>query len=125
VEVMSTKGRNFQQGISFLGLLFWGVVVAALAIVGARVVPTVTEYMAIQKAVKRAASDGATVAGVRAAFDRAAAVDDIISIGSKDLEITKQGEKVVVSFAYNKEVSLAGPVYLLIRYSGSANGYSN
>jgi hypothetical protein len=122
---MSTKGRQFQRGISFLGLLFLGVLVAVLAIVGARAVPTVTEYKAIQKAVKRAAAEGDTVATVRAAFDRAAAVDYISSIGSKDLEITKQGDKVVVSFAYDKEIPLAGPVYLLIKYSGSASGGDN
>ena len=36
--------------ISFFGLLIVGVLLALLAIVGARVLPTATEFMAIQKA---------------------------------------------------------------------------
>lgn len=121
---MNTKGRQFQRGISFVGLLFLGVLVAALAIVGARVVPAVTEYMAIQTAVKHAAAEGSTAVSARVAFDRVAAVESISSIAGKDLEVTKEGEKVIVSFAYNKEISLAGPVYLLIKFSGSASGYN-
>lgn len=122
---MKLQGPTSQRGISFIGLLFLGVVLALLAIVGARVLPTATEFMAIQKAVKKAAADGDTVPAVRAAFDRTAAVDYISSISGKDLEITKQGDKVVVEFAYDKEIPLAGPAYLLLKYRGSsASGYN-
>ncbi len=114
-----------QRGISFLGLLFLGVVLALLAIVGARVLPTATEYMAIQKAVKKAAAEGGTVPAVRGAFDRTASVDYITSISGKDLDVTKQGDKVVVNFAYDKEIPLAGPAYLLIKYRGSSVGGYN
>ena len=121
---MYTKRRNAQRGISFLGLLVLGVVLALLAIVGARVVPTATEYMGIQKAVKKAAAEGDTVPAIRASFDRTASVDYISTITGKDLDITKQGDKVVVSFAYDKEIPLAGPAYLLIKYRGSSLGGS-
>ena len=122
---MKLHGPKSQRGISFIGLLFLGVVLALLAIVGSRVLPTATEFMAIQKAVKKAAADGDTVPAVRAAFDRTAAVDYISSISGKDLEITKQGDKVVVEFAYDKEIPLAGPAYLLLKYRGSsASGYN-
>ncbi|WOP16624.1 DUF4845 domain-containing protein [Ottowia sp. SB7-C50] len=114
-----------QRGISFLGLLFLGVVLALLAIVVARVVPTATEYMAIHKAVKKAAAEGGTVPAVRAAFDRTASVDYITSITGKDLDVTKQGDKVVVNFAYDKEIPLAGPAYLLLKYRGSSAGGYN
>lgn len=121
---MMVKTRSSQRGISFFGLLILGVVFALLAIVGARVVPTATEFMAIQKAAKKAAAEGGTVPAVRAAFDRAATIDYIESISGKDLEITKDGDKVVVSFAYDKEIPLAGPAYLLLKYRGSSDsGY--
>ena len=114
-----------QRGISFLGLLFLGVIIAFLAIVGAKVVPTVTEFMSIQKAAKKAAADGDTVPSVRAAFDRTASVDYISSISGKDLDITKDGDKIVVNFAYDKEIALFGPAYLLIKYRGSSAGGYN
>ena len=122
---MNIKRRSAQRGISFLGLLILGVVLALLGIVGAKVVPTATEYMAIQKAVKKAAAEGDTVPAVRASFDRAASVDYISTLTGKDLEVTKQGDKVVVNLAYDKEIPLFGPAYLLIKYRGSsAQGYN-
>ena len=42
----------------------------------------------------------------------------IQSISGKDLNITKENDKVVVSFEYDKEIELADPVYLLIKYKG-------
>ena len=121
---MNTAQRSSQRGISFFGLLILGIVLAQLAIVGARVVPTATEYMAINKAVKKAAAEGGTVPEIRASFDRTASVDYITTLTGKDIDITKDGDKVVVSFAYDKEIPLAGPAFLLIKYRGSsASGY--
>lgn len=106
-----------QTGLSFLGVLFFGALLVICFVVIAKVTPTVLEYQAIRKAVERSAA-GTTVAEVRATFDRAAAVDDITSIKGSDLSVTKNGEKVVVSFAYNKEIELFPPAYLLIKYEG-------
>jgi hypothetical protein len=106
-----------QTGLSFFGVLFFGALLVICFVVIAKVTPTVLEYQAIRKAVERSAA-GTTVAEVRATFDRAAAVDDITSIKGSDLTVTKNGEKVVVSFAYNKEIELFPPAYLLIKYEG-------
>ena len=45
----------------------------------------------------------------------------VVSITAKDLTITKENEKVVVSFAYDKEVELVKPVFLLIKFEGRSN----
>lgn len=122
---MRRQTARSQRGITFLGLLFFGVILALLVIVGARVVPTVNEYMTITKAVKKAAADGDTVQAVRRSFDRTAAVDYISSISGKDLEVTKVDGQVVVRFAYDKEVPLFGPAYLLLKYRGASDtGYN-
>lgn len=113
---MNTPSKQF--GISFLGLLFVGIVVACVGVVAAQVAPTVIEYLAIKKAVQKAANEGTTVAEVRAVFERASDIDDFKSLSSKDLEVTKVGEKVVVSFAYEREIALVGPAYLLLKYEG-------
>lgn len=118
---MKTARPTAQRGISFIGLLIVGIILALLAIVGARALPTVTEYMAIQKVAKRAAQQGDSVPAVREAFDRGASVDYITSITGKDLDVTKVGDKIVISFAYEKEIPLAGPAFLLLKYSGSTD----
>lgn len=116
-KAMKGQRKSAQRGITFLGLLFVGAVLAVLGVVAAQVVPTLIEYQAVNKAASKA-RDGNTVPEVRAIFDRAAQIDDIKSISGKDLEVTKEGDKVVVSFAYQREIHLAGPAWLTLKYAG-------
>ena len=111
-----------QRGITLLGLLFWAIIIGFVALLGMRVIPTVIEYTTIQKAVTRIASEGLnTVPEIRNAFDRQRDVEfSIQAISGKDLDITKENDKVVIGFAYNKEVEIMSPVYLLIKYKGGA-----
>lgn len=109
-----------QQGLSFLGLLIVMIALALIGVLGAQAFPTYVEYQAIQKAVNKS-KDGGTVAEVRAIFDRAAAIDDIKSISGKDLVVTKNGDKVLVKYAYTREIHMAGPAYLLLKYDGQSS----
>jgi len=110
--------RDTQRGITLIGLLFWAVLIAVVAVVTLRVGPTVNEYYTIQKAVDKIAREGGkSVPEIRTAFERTKQIEYAISsISGKDLDITKQDDRVVISFAYDKEVELFGPVYLLIKY---------
>ena len=109
--------KNRQRGISFIGILFVGGLLAFTGVIAAQVFPTLIEFQAITKAASKAA-EGSTVPEVRAIFDKAAQIDDIKSISGKDLEVGKEGDKVTVSFSYNKEIHMGGPAYLLLKYTG-------
>lgn len=109
--------KSRQEGISFFGLLFVVGVLACLGILAAQAFPTVVEYQAALKAAQKA-SAGNTVLEVRQIFDKAAEIDNISSITGKDLDISKDGDKVVVKFAYEKEIHMFGPAYLLLKYAG-------
>jgi sensor histidine kinase regulating citrate/malate metabolism len=113
----SSKAR--QAGISFIGLVFVIAVLAGVGVLVAQAIPTALEYQSILKAVENAKS-GSSPQEVRQLFEKAAAVDDIKSITAKDLEITRQGDKNVVKFAYNKEIHMFGPAYLLLKYQGQS-----
>ncbi len=114
---MRVQSRSAQRGISFLGLIFVGGVLACAGVVGAQVFPTVMEYQAIMKAATKA-REGTTVPEVRAIFDKQQAIEDFKAVMGRDLDVQKVGDKVVVSFAYTKEIHLAGPAYLLLKYAG-------
>lgn len=116
---MRNQPKSRQRGISFLGLIFVGAVLAVVGVVAAQVFPTFVEYQAVVKAVNRASS-GSTVPEVRSLYERSAEVDNITSMKAKDLEITKDGETIVVKFAYEREIHLAGPAYLTLKYSGQS-----
>ncbi|MBL8278888.1 MAG: DUF4845 domain-containing protein [Pelomonas sp.] len=112
-----------QRGLTLIGLLFWGGIVAVTAVVGMKVFPTVLEYYTVQRVVDRiAASNPPTVPAVRQDFDKAIQVEySIQSIKSGDLVVTKDGnDKVVIEFAWDKEIDLFGPVYLMIKYRGKS-----
>ena len=116
-----TASPRRQRGITLFGLLIAAVVLGSLALVTMRVLPTLNEYFTILKAVNRVAQEGGgTVPEIRAAFEKTKEIEYSISaIGGKDLEITKDSSgKVIVSFAYDKEIELVEPVYLLIKYQG-------
>ncbi|WP_028312942.1 DUF4845 domain-containing protein [Derxia gummosa] len=112
--------KRKQQGIGLIGLIFLAAVIGFIAVTSMKIVPSFFEYQAVKRAVVRAAN-GSTPAEVRELFTKQAQIDDINSIGARDIEITKDSAgNVVVSFAYEKKMELAGPVSLVIDYSGSS-----
>jgi Tfp pilus assembly protein FimT len=109
-----------QAGMSIITLIFILAVLAAVGAVAMQAFPSVIEYQAALRAVNKAKSEG-SVAAVRAAFDRSADIDSISSIQGKDLEITKEGDQVVVGFAYQKEFHMFGPAWLTLKYEGRSH----
>ncbi len=119
--VFGGRGHSIksQRGISLIGLFLVGILVVALIALGFRVVPAVVEYIAIERAVQKIKNEGSTVRELQAAFDRHATIDDITSISSKDLDITKEGDRIVISYAYAKKVPITDNVALVIDFSGT------
>jgi hypothetical protein len=119
---MTVEHRSLrsERGITLFGLLFWAIIIGFVALLGLRVLPTINEYFTIKRAVEQIAASGqTTVPEIRAAFEKQVQIEySIQSITSKDLEITKVNDKVVIAFAYNKEIEIMSPVYLLIKYEG-------
>jgi len=111
-----SQSKSKQRGASFFGMLF----LAAIVGIGAKVAPTVIEYQSIVKAVNTS-KVGNSVAEVRSLFDKNKATGYFDAISGKDLVIEKIADKHVVSFAYQKEIALAGPAYLLLKYEGKSN----
>ncbi len=118
-SVSSARARR-QRGVTLIGLLFWAVVVSTVGLIALKVLPSLNEYFTIQRAVnKLAANSPASVPEIRNAFERQKDIEySISSISGKDLEITKENERVVIKFGYDKEIELIAPVYLVIKYRG-------
>jgi uncharacterized membrane protein YhiD involved in acid resistance len=118
----SAMSPKDQRGITLIGLLFWAIVIAVVVLIALKVLPTVNEYFTIQRAVNKIAHEGGTtVPEIRAAFERTKDIEySISSISAKDLVITKENDQVVIRFAYNKEIELYSPVFLLLKYQGQS-----
>ncbi|MCL4184898.1 MAG: DUF4845 domain-containing protein [Burkholderiaceae bacterium] len=118
----AATARRAQRGLSLIGLLVTGVLIAFAALLALKVVPSALEYNAIRSALAKVASAGGNSArDYQVAFDRFAAVDDITSISGKDLIVERRPDgQTVVSFQYEKRIPLFGPVSLVIDYRGSS-----
>ena len=116
---MDTQTRHRQRGASLIGLIIIGMIVVGLLILGARVVPAVVEYIAIERAVQKIKNEGTTVRDIQTAFERHRTIDDITSITQADLDITKEGDKIVISYAYQKKIPILDNVSLVIDFAGT------
>ena len=116
---MELRSKQAQAGLSLVGLIFLLAIIGMIAVVAMKVFPTVTEFMSIKKAIVTAKASGTTVAAVKASFDKQAEVGYIDAISSKDLEISRNGDEIDISFAYQKKIPLVGPASLLLEYEGT------
>jgi uncharacterized membrane protein YhiD involved in acid resistance len=109
-----------QRGVTLIGLLFWAVLIASLTLLALKVLPPLNEYFTIQRAINKLVTNNpGSVPEIRAAFERQKQIEySIASIGGKDLEITKENDKVIISFGYDKEIELVEPVFLVIKFRG-------
>lgn len=115
---------NKQRGVALSGLLFWSIVLVLVAVLGMKVLPTFIEYQKILKDAKATVNQvgpEATVPDVRRAFDKFAEID-MLEFKSTDLDVSKDGGKIVIDFAYEKRIPLFWNVSLVIDYKGSTSG---
>jgi len=120
------QSRRFsrQRGASLISMLVLAIIVGFFMLMGARVFPSVNEYLTIRKAVNQIMKAGpAGPAEIRSAFERTSEVEYAIkTITAKDLVIVPLGDSGAfrTSFAYNVEIPIVDPVFLLMKYEGSA-----
>ncbi|MYM33402.1 DUF4845 domain-containing protein [Duganella sp. FT94W] len=108
-----------QNGISLVGLILVLALLGMALVLGMKIVPTYSEYRAIQNAIVTAKASGGSVAEIQRAFDAGATAGYISSISGRDLTIEKVNGETEISFVYEKKIPLAGPASLLLEYEGS------
>jgi hypothetical protein len=114
--------KTRQAGVSLGGLMVGVVIVVLLAIAGLKVGPSYMEFAKAKSGIQAIGREKqtATVADIRKAFDARATIDDITAVKATDLEITKEGNQVVISFAYRKEIPFAANVGLYFDFSATS-----
>ena len=112
-----------QSGVSLIGVMIGGAVLAALLLVGLKLIPVVSEYMGVKRSmtavVGGANPQTGTVSELRSAFTKRAMGDDDTTITASDRDITKEDGRIVMSIEYSRKVKLFGNVSLLIDFSAS------
>jgi hypothetical protein len=115
---------NTQRGVALSGLLFWGIIITLVALLTIKVAPEYLTYFKILKATKSVAinSSGKTVPEIRASFAKYMDVEHVSTITPADLDISKEGNDIVIAFAYEQRIPLVYNISLLISFQGSSSG---
>lgn len=111
-----------QRGLTLIGLILIGSLVAVVAMIGIRLMPAVVEYYTVVKIINAMVSSGdakGTVTDIRKAYDRRAAIDDTPSVTGADLDISKSGGEVVIAVAYARKVPLVGIASICLDFEAS------
>ena len=116
--------RNRQLGVSLTGLIVGIVILIFVVLLGLKTFPPYLEYFTAKKLITQIAQEqrGGTVLDIRKAWQLKTAIEDVSAITDKDLEITKDGADIVISFAYRKEVPLFANVGLYFEFAADSKG---
>ncbi len=114
--------RSKQTGVSLSGLIIVFAILIVIALFGFKVGPAVAEFFTAKKLITSIAQEkrGGSVAEIRKAWDTKTMIDEVKVITAADLEITKDGGEVLISFAYKKEVPLFANVGLYIDFAANS-----
>jgi hypothetical protein len=108
-----------------MGLIVGSFVLVFVALLAMRLLPSYIEYFTIKKAVVSISNElrgrGGSATDVRRAFDARQAIDDFKAVKAADLEITKQGNDVVIVAAYRKEIPLFANIGIYIDFLASSS----
>ena len=114
-----------QKGVSLMGFIVWAVIVLFVLLLGFKIGPAYVEYVTIKKQFQLIASDPAMAGGgkrdVEGAFVRRATMENIRSIGPADLNIVREGDRVVISAEYSVRVPLFGNLSACMDFSPSSD----
>lgn len=114
-----------QYGITMTGFLVTAVILVVAALLGFKIGPAYVEYYTIKKQIKLVADEwkggGIDRRAIEIAFDRRAVVENITAIGPKDLEITKDGDSIVIGADYSVKVPLFGNLSACMDFSVSSD----
>ena len=116
--------RNRQLGVSITMLIFGSVVLIFVLLLGMKTLPPYLEFFTAKKFVTQIAQEqrGGTVLDIKKAWQLKTAVEDVPSVKADDLEITKEGNEVVIAFSYRKEVPLFANVGVYLDFTASSSG---
>lgn len=107
-----------QRGISLIGFVIVGALVAAVVLVGFQMVPSYVEYFTIKKIMTQTLNQSkeATPAELRRNFELRMVADYVDTISARDIDISKVDGRVTMSASYKKVIHLVGNVSLLLEF---------
>jgi hypothetical protein len=112
--------RQRERGATFLGIVIILLILGAGLYAGIRLVPVYLEYGKVARSLEQVRDEHAAIdtnpALIRRSLERRWDVEDIHSIGWKEIEITKTNGGYDITASYDNEQPFAPNVYLVVKF---------
>ena len=118
------KSLKKQTGATLMGMLFVGILVVFVALIGLKLFPAYQEYFAVKSIVRSMKQEvsGMSKSEIIASFDRRADAGYVTVITGKDLEVSKGADgDTVVTARYQVITPIVGNISALMDFVTSTN----
>jgi hypothetical protein len=98
-----------QRGITLTGALMGMILLGAVALFAAKLMPAYIEYYSVQKILKAMEANNetkGTVLEIRNAFDRRNTIEGVQALSGPDLDITKEAGEAIVTANWATKVHI-------------------
>ena len=112
-----------QRGLSMIGFLFVAAVLMVCALLAFRMIPAYIEYYTVQRALEEAISstNDLSQTTIRRHVERKLNADYVDSVSAKDVQVTKNGNKITASVSWETKLPLVHNVSLLMEFDAEAS----
>jgi hypothetical protein len=112
--------RSKQAGVTFIGWIILLIPVAICGYAGIRLAPVYLNYMKVAKTLEQLKSelkgDPGSPTLVRNAIQRHFDIENVSYPESKDIKVTRDGGKWIVSAAYDDQTPLFANLFILVTF---------
>ena len=114
-----------QRGVTFVGMIFIAALIILGAIIALKLVPAYIEYATVVQHLREIARSpdarGGSPREIQMLFGKRAQIDDIKAITANDIEVTREGDSVVLRASYQTKVKLFGNLSACIDFEASSS----
>ncbi|MDO8349779.1 MAG: DUF4845 domain-containing protein [Gallionella sp.] len=121
---MNTTKFDRQRGLGFSGFIQGAFILVLLSVLGLKLLPVYMQNGEIKQLFTTIVHDPemqkASLRDIRNSYSRRASIDNITAIEPEDIDIDREGDKMILSASYAVKIPLAGNMSLYLDFNPSS-----
>ena len=113
-----------QRGVTFVGMIFIAALIILGAIIALKLVPAYIEYATVVqhlREIARSPEARGSTREIQMLFSKRAQIDNIRVVAADEIEVTRDGNSVVLSASYQTKVKLFGNLSACIDFEARSS----
>jgi len=113
-----------QRGVTFVGMIFIAALIILGAIIALKLVPAYIEYATVVqhlREIARSPEARGSTREIQMLFSKRAQIDNIRAVAADEIDVTRDGNSVVLSASYQTKVKLFGNLSACIDFEARSS----